>query len=121
MLLPVYAEYRDRGFDVVAISIDEDRSTLEAHRRESGTVPWRETWHPPERTAELRSQFEVVGIPAMVLVGPGGTVKTATWISEPTRKHPFQEPFAFALIDLDGCDTPLLHAVKAMVIWAHLA
>ena len=51
--------------------------------------------------------------PEMVEVGPGGTVETATWIAEPTRKHPFQEPFAFALIRLDGADTPLVHAVKA--------
>ena len=51
--------------------------------------------------------------PDYVEVGPGGTVKTATWIHQPTPKHPFQEPFAFALIDLDGCDTPFLHAVQA--------
>ena len=49
----------------------------------------------------------------LVEVGPGGTVKSWTWIAEPTRKHPFQQPFAFALIVLDGADTALSHAVKA--------
>src|SRR5262245_11888661 len=48
-----------------------------------------------------------------VEVGPGGTVQSWTWISEPTRKHPFQDPFAFALIRLDGADTAIVHAVKA--------
>jgi hypothetical protein len=48
-----------------------------------------------------------------VPVGPGGEVVGLTWVQEPTRKHPFGEPFAFALIRLDGADTPILHAVKA--------
>ncbi len=59
----------------------------------------------PETGAELAHDF--------VPVGPGGTVETATWIARPTRKHPFQTPFFFALIKLDGADTPLLHAVDA--------
>lgn len=51
--------------------------------------------------------------PDFVEVGPFGTVGSWTWIAEPTRKHPFQEPFAFATIALDGADTPIVHAVKA--------
>lgn len=50
---------------------------------------------------------------ALIEVGPGGTVETFTWIAEPTRKHPFQAPFAFALVKLDGADTAMVHAVKA--------
>lgn len=48
-----------------------------------------------------------------VEVGPGGVVQSFTWIAEPTRKHPFQKPFAFALIRLDGADTAIVHAVEA--------
>jgi len=51
--------------------------------------------------------------PDFVEVGPTGTVECWTWIAAPTRRHPFQEPFAFALVKLDGADTPMLHAVKA--------
>ncbi|NNE74738.1 MAG: hypothetical protein HKN26_13815 [Acidimicrobiales bacterium] len=51
--------------------------------------------------------------PDLVPVGPGGTVTGSTWVSTPTEKHPFAEPFAFATIALDGADTPLIHAVKA--------
>jgi len=49
----------------------------------------------------------------LVEVGPAGTVETWAWVSEPTRKHPLDHPFAFALIRLDGADTGLLHAVDA--------
>lgn len=46
-----------------------------------------------------------------VEVGPGGVVETWAWVSEPTRKHPLEQPFAFALVKLDGADTALFHAV----------
>ncbi len=46
-----------------------------------------------------------------VEVGPGGVVTSWSWISAPLDKHPLQQPFAYALIQLDGADTGLLHAV----------
>src|SRR5690242_20558074 len=49
----------------------------------------------------------------MVEVGPGGTIATWAWVTEPMPKHPLQEPFAWALVTLDGADTPMLHAVAA--------
>ena len=48
-----------------------------------------------------------------VPVGPSGTVTTWTWVSAPRTKQPLAHPFAYALIKLDGADTPLLHAVDA--------
>ena len=51
--------------------------------------------------------------PDFVEVGPGGTVLSWTWVAEPTRRHPFGQPFAFALVRLDGADTAFVHAVKA--------
>ena len=48
-----------------------------------------------------------------VEVGPGGVVTTWAWVTEPTPKHPLDKPFAFALIQLDGADTALMHAVDA--------
>lgn len=48
-----------------------------------------------------------------VEVGPGGTVTTWAWIAEPRDAHPLDRPFAFALVQLDGADTGLLHAVDA--------
>jgi len=51
--------------------------------------------------------------PDFVEVGPAGNVETWTWIAEPTPKHPLREPFAFALVKLDGADTAMVHAVEA--------
>jgi uncharacterized OB-fold protein len=41
-----------------------------------------------------------------------GTVSSWAWIAEPLRNHLLQEPFAWALIRLDGADTDLVHAVR---------
>ena len=51
--------------------------------------------------------------PDFVEVGPGGVVRSWTWVAEPTPKHPFDRPFAFAQILLDGADTTMVHAVDA--------
>ncbi len=48
-----------------------------------------------------------------VRVGPGGTIVSWSWVAKPRAKQPLPDPFAFALIRLDGADTPLLHAVDA--------
>jgi hypothetical protein len=49
----------------------------------------------------------------LVQVADAGVVTTWAWVAEPRPKHPLREPFAFALVRLDGADTALLHAVAA--------
>ncbi|WP_101756831.1 Zn-ribbon domain-containing OB-fold protein [Oceanicoccus sp. KOV_DT_Chl] len=56
-------------------------------------------------TAEALSEF--------VDVADTGTVQTWSWIKHPRPSHLLQKPFAFALILMDGADTPMLHMVDA--------
>jgi uncharacterized OB-fold protein len=46
-------------------------------------------------------------------VGTRGTIVSWTWQPQPSDANPLATPFAWALIRLDGADTPLLHAVAA--------
>lgn len=46
-----------------------------------------------------------------VEVAPTGQVVSWTWVPDPVRGQPFDRPFAWALVRLDGADTPLLHAL----------
>ena len=46
-----------------------------------------------------------------VEVGPAGVITSWSWIADPLPEHPLDRPFAFALIELDGASTSLLHAV----------
>jgi uncharacterized OB-fold protein len=56
-------------------------------------------------TAEQLSEF--------VEVASTGVVRGWSWIPEPLEGQPLDRPFAWALIQLDGADTSLLHAVDA--------
>jgi uncharacterized OB-fold protein len=49
----------------------------------------------------------------LIEVGPEGTVVSWSWMPEPLAGQPLAEPFAWALIRLDGADTAMLHAVDA--------
>ncbi len=49
----------------------------------------------------------------LVEVGPTGEITTWAWVTSPHAKHPLSEPFAWALIKLDGADTSMLGAVAA--------
>lgn len=55
------------------------------------------------KTAEPLTEF--------VDVSDVGTVQTWSWVAEPLPSQPFDRPFAYALIKLDGADTAILHAV----------
>ena len=47
----------------------------------------------------------------MVPVSSVGTVVSWTWQPEPLEGQPLDRPFAWALVKLDGADTPLIHAI----------
>ena len=56
-------------------------------------------------TAEELSEF--------VDVGQQGEIVSFAWVKEPRAAHPLQEPFAWAMIKLDGADVPMIHCVAA--------
>jgi len=78
-----------------------DRQLLGA-KRADGTVMVPPKEYDPDTAAALDE---------LVPVGPGGIVKSWAWVSEPRRQQPKDHPFAYALIQLDGADTPFLHVV----------
>jgi hypothetical protein len=54
-----------------------------------------------------------------VPVSDCGEIASWCWVSEPRDSHPFDEPFAWALVKLDGADVPMLHAVQCAVEKLH--
>ena len=71
-------------------------------RTSSGTV----VVPPPEYDPVTHQQTT-----DFVEVSPVGTVTSWSWVPEPVKGQPLDRPFAFALVTLDGADTPMLHAV----------
>ncbi|MBO2439763.1 OB-fold domain-containing protein [Actinomadura nitritigenes] len=66
--------------------------------------------YDPETGEDVTGEF--------VEVGPAGTVTTWSWVPNPAKEHPFDRPFAWALIRPDGADTALLHALDLGVLEA---
>jgi len=79
-------------------------SRLEGTRGSDGRV-----YFPPAEfdplTGEQLSQW--------VDVADTGSVLSWTWQAQPETGQPLDRPFAWALINLDGADVPILHAVDA--------
>lgn len=48
-----------------------------------------------------------------VEVGQQGTIRSWCWVKWPRATHPLQQPFAWAMIQLDGADVPMIHCVAA--------
>jgi uncharacterized protein len=60
------------------------------------------------------AEFDPVTYEALTEIVPVasvGTVVSWTWQPQPLEGQPLDRPFAWALVTLDGADTPLLHAV----------
>ena len=50
----------------------------------------------------------------IVEVAAAGTVTSWAWVAEPMRKHPLPHPFAWVLVQLDGADTSMVHALDGV-------
>jgi len=74
-------------------------------RRSDGTVLC-----PPQEYDPLTAE----PLTELVEVGQAGEVLTWAWNGDPRPMQPFDRPFAWALIRLDGADTSMLHAVFAV-------
>lgn len=73
-LQKAFADYHDQGFEIVSISVDEDRAALDGFLREN-KMPWKhvaDVDRPTER--RLADSFAVYGIPHTILVGKDGKI-----------------------------------------------
>ena len=57
------------------------------------------------QTAAALSEF--------VEVGQQGEIVSWCWVKQPRAAHPLQQPFAWAMIRLEGADIPMIHCVAA--------
>lgn len=73
-------------------------------KRSDGTVLVPPVEYDPDTAEELNELVEVAEI---------GAVTTWAWEPNPDERQPLDTPFAWALVKLDGADTPMLHVVDA--------
>ena len=73
-VLENYAKYHDKGFEVVGISLDQDREALETFIKDR-EIPWLTLFEEgAEGGNPMATKYGVMGIPTVILVGADGNV-----------------------------------------------
>jgi thiol-disulfide isomerase/thioredoxin len=77
-VLEQYEKYHDKGFEVVGVSLDEDRESLEKFVDDK-KIPWPILYEKPEGEGwrhPLSTYYGISGIPTVILIGRDGKVIT---------------------------------------------
>ena len=69
----IYDTYKDRGFDIIGVSLDTDETKLRNYLTENN-IPWRQIFTGQERQSPLAQQYDVKSIPARWLIGRDGNL-----------------------------------------------
>jgi len=73
-LLSAYEEFRDKGLEIVGISMDKDRQKLESYL-ETHKIPWPNYYDGKSWDNEISSRFGIRSIPAIMLLDREGVVR----------------------------------------------
>lgn len=74
LLQSIYDDYRDKGLEILSISLDE---TIGAPAKfDSGRfkIPWLNTWQAGEFDSEISEIFEIINIPTLIFVDKNGKI-----------------------------------------------
>ncbi len=67
----VYDTYKDKGFDIIGVSLDTDETKLRNYLKEND-IPWRQIFSGLERQDPLVQQYDVRSIPVRWLISRDG-------------------------------------------------
>jgi len=69
-----YRKYHSKGLEIISISSDDKKSTVERFRRHRAAMPWRHVWIGGGTLKRYHDLFEVTGIPKPILVNRNGEI-----------------------------------------------
>lgn len=69
-----YDRFRDRGFEILSISMDDSRAEVRAFRDEQFPMPWLNVFSEEGFGGDLAERFEVGSLPKPILVGADGRI-----------------------------------------------
>lgn len=72
-IISTYEKYKDAGFEVVGISLDSDKSALDAFTSEYG-MTWPQHFDSDGRGNKFAMEYGISGIPANFLIGTDGKI-----------------------------------------------
>lgn len=69
-----YQAYKDKGFEILSISVDPTASPVVGFRKGKWKMPWLNVWSEGQFQSEAAKMFEVIGIPRFVLINPDSEI-----------------------------------------------
>jgi thiol-disulfide isomerase/thioredoxin len=72
-----YAEFKDRGLEILSVSVDEAAATVEQFRRTRWPMPWQHARVDDWMSSPALTALQIHGVPRIVLIGPDGTILAA--------------------------------------------
>jgi thiol-disulfide isomerase/thioredoxin len=75
-LLEAYGKFKNKGFTIVSISLDEAPEKVVSFRKNRWSMPWAQAFLPGGQNSQTAKDYEVdrIGLPRLVLVDPNGKV-----------------------------------------------
>jgi thiol-disulfide isomerase/thioredoxin len=73
-LQKVYEKFKDKGFIILSISMDNTPQAVEKFRSEKWKMPWLNAYLGIDSKNPIFKKFEVIGIPHPILVNKSGTM-----------------------------------------------
>lgn len=76
-VVATYKKYREKGFEIVGISLDEDKKAMKKYTKENG-MTWAQYFDGLGWKNKLAVKYGVRGIPAMWLVDKKGNLRSTS-------------------------------------------
>jgi len=80
-----YAEFKEKGFEVIAISIDQSLAPLKQYIT-AQNLTWPNLWDPGQKVS-MAEKYGITSIPSLFLVGKDGKVAAVNTRGADLRKH----------------------------------
>ena len=72
-LAKVHQKYRPAGFEIIGVSLDSEKSELDAFLKEN-PIAWPQIFEPGGMDSRLATEFGIISLPTMILVDAQGKV-----------------------------------------------
>ena len=76
-LAKLHAKYKSKGFEVLAVNLDNEKADLDAFLQAS-PLPWPQIFEPGGMESRPAVEFGIISLPTMILVDPDGKVVNRT-------------------------------------------
>lgn len=69
-----YEKYKDKGIEIISLSMDESPAVVQKYRAEKWAMPWKHAFLGTKEGSSIIKNFEVIGVPLPILISAEGKI-----------------------------------------------